>query len=299
MEKKKINFIVTDLDDTIWDWLNMWYQSFNPYITRISKELGIDLSILKENFKKLHQKYHTTESSYIYEELECLSEEQKTILEASVDSKSILHEYYSNKKENLILYDGVLETLKYIKEQGSTIVAFTESNSFYTKYRIKHLQLDGIIDCIYAPLDTGVPSSVTPYYPNGYWEPEITEFRYLSKTVHKPDSEILEIILKDFRAKIEESIYIGDKLDRDVYMAQQLNVSSVWAEYGFKIQDDRYDLLKEVTHWTKQDVIREQEFKNNFHLKPKPDYILENSFTELKQYFNFSKFDRKKTNCNG
>lgn len=52
--KSKINFVVTDLDDTIWDWLKMWHSSFEPYLTRISLEYNIDLEELTNDFKKVH-----------------------------------------------------------------------------------------------------------------------------------------------------------------------------------------------------------------------------------------------------
>lgn len=38
---KEIRCIVTDLDDTIWDWLTMWHSSFEPFLTRIQREFGI------------------------------------------------------------------------------------------------------------------------------------------------------------------------------------------------------------------------------------------------------------------
>lgn len=77
MNKQKVNVVVTDLDDTIWDWLTMWYNSFEPYLNRIIDEFDIDKNILKESFKKLHQKYHSSETSFAYYELDCLTDAQK------------------------------------------------------------------------------------------------------------------------------------------------------------------------------------------------------------------------------
>src|SRR5690606_17667652 len=140
-----VNFVITDLDDTIWDWVEMWYSSFSPYLERIAVETGIEIDLLKSDFKKLHQKYGTTEISFAYKELESINPDFHPLFENSSEfSKSILHEYNSNKKNNLKMYEGVLDTLKFIKGKGAKIVAFTESNVFFTKYRIKHLMLDGI-----------------------------------------------------------------------------------------------------------------------------------------------------------
>lgn len=290
MKKEKKNFFVTDLDDTIWDWLNMWYKSFEPYIERISREFEIDMGELKASFKKLHQKYGTTEASFIYEEIDALSSENKKMFnQANAGLRSIIHEYNSNKKNNLFLYDGVMSTLSEIKKAGTKIVGFTESNSYFTKYRIRHLNLDGVFDWIYAPVDPGVPASVIKYYNEGYWEPKVTEFRYLAADMRKPNPQILETIIKDFNADKSQTVYVGDKLDRDISMARDVHVSSVWAKYGWKIDVKEYGLLRDVTHWTQEDVEREKKFKEQFHEMPKPDYTL-NFFGELLEYFEFTDF---------
>lgn len=290
---KKVNFVVTDLDDTIWDWLTMWYESFNPYFNRIKNEFNINSKTLKECFKHLHQKYGTTEASHFVHDLACLTDEQKKKFDKPVPGKkSILHEYNSNKKHNLKLYDDVLDTLIEIKKSGAIIVGFTESHGFYTKYRIKHLNLDGIIDYIYAPIDMGLPDVVTRYYPEDYWEPKITEMRYCSKSTRKPDSEILEIILQDFGVRKEDAIYIGDKLDRDILMAENAGITSVYAEYGNKIDHKSYQLLRDVTHWTDADVQREIEFKKNLNKNIIPKFTLKQSFNELLRHFEFTKYEK-------
>lgn len=208
--KQTVRCVVTDLDDTVWDWLTMWHSSFQPYFKRISDEFKIDEKLLKDDFKRLHQEYHTTEASFAYKELTSLTDEQKSKIdqELSKKKKSILHEYYSNKKNNLNLFPGVLETLQALKAKGVLIVAFTESNAFFTKTRIKNLELDGLIDFIYTPIGSGIPESVEAVYPESHWEPELTQIRHLSKLDKKPDKEILEIILEDFGVAKSEAIYI-------------------------------------------------------------------------------------------
>jgi phosphoglycolate phosphatase len=298
--QKRVNFVVTDLDDTIWDWLSMWHNSFSPYLIRISQEFNIDIEELKNDFKQLHQKYSTTEASFIIDDLKQLNEQHREKIYAEANgAKSIIHEYYSNKKNNLVLFDDTLKTLSAIKSSGSMIIGFTESHSFYTKYRLKTLNIDGLIDCIYAPVDSEVPDSVKKYYPEGYWEPQKTEFRYLSREVKKPNAEILEIILKDFNAKKENTIYIGDKLARDVFMAKEAGITSVYAQYGDKTDGTEYDLLREVTHWSNDDVQREIKFKADFKGKTIiPDVILEKSLKELTDSFEFYSFDRPDKHVN-
>lgn len=294
MKKDLINVVITDLDDTIWDWLKMWYSSFEPYLSRISTELEIDIEDLKKDFKKIHQTYHSTEASFIYDELETLSDNQKQrFILASNKQKSILHEYYSLKKNNLLLYDGVYDTLKDLKSKGTLIIGFTESNAFFTKYRLKHLGLDGLIDYIYAPIDKDVPESVNIYYEEGFWEPKKTEFRYLSPGTKKPAPEILEIIIRDFGIDKKKVIYIGDKLIKDISMANEAGVISVHAEYGEKIATNEYALLREVTHWTDEEVEKEKSFREKHQETALADFTLKKSFKELYKYFNFESFRLK------
>ncbi|TBO42249.1 HAD family hydrolase [Pedobacter kyonggii] len=287
---KTVNFVITDLDDTIWDWLEMWYMSFGPFIKRIADETKIDSKVLKADFKKLHQKYGTTEMSFAYKEISSISPTFYPLFENEVVAgKNILHEYNSNKKKNLKAYDGVIETLNLIKSKGVKIIAFTESNVFFTKYRIKHLGLDGIIDTIYSPAGYDVPKSVYKHYNEDFWEPKITKIRTLPKETRKPNAEILETIVKDFGAEKDSSIYIGDKLDRDIFMAQQAGLTSVHAAYGHIIDGEKYSLLVDVTHWTDEDVVRERNFKNQELDIKAPDFTI-SSFPQIMNLFNFTKF---------
>lgn len=216
---KDVNLVITDLDDTIWDWLYMWYNSFSPYFNRIVQETGIEEKKLKEAFKQLHQTYGTTEMSFAYKELPIIKKEFYPLFEASSDlSKSILHEYYSNKKHNLKAYEGVVNALKTIKSKGSLIIAFTESYVFFTKYRIKHLGFDGLIDCVYSPNGSNLPLSVYQHYDDDFWEPKITKIKVLPTDTRKPNADILNQIMEDYNADKKKVIYVGDKLDKDIYI---------------------------------------------------------------------------------
>ena len=286
---KNIKLLITDLDDTIWDWVSMWYNSFLPYFTDIKEISGIEEDALIESFKKLHQKYHSSEASFVYNDLDGLKKEEKKNIEQkkSKNGRSIIHNYYYNKKHNLNLYPNVLSTLLKIKSKGTLIVGFTESNSFFTQYRIKTLDIDGLFDSIYTPADIGIPKKVKRYYEEGYWDLKDTKIRILPKRTKKPNPEILLKIAKDYMVPLNEIVYIGDKLDRDIYMAKSSNITSIYAAYGSNINNKAYNLLKKVTHWTKLEVERDIKFKKNINNKTiKPDYSI-NDFKKLLNLFNF------------
>ncbi len=291
--QRNVSLVITDLDDTIWDWFAMWYNSFNPYFERISKTYSIEKEDLLKDFRNLHVTYHTSECSYIYQELKTLDKNQD-LSEFERDKKelpSILHDYYSNKKSNLKLYDGVYETLLELKKRGVRIVGFTESQIFYTKYRLKHLGLDGLFDVVYTIEDHILPDTVTKKYEDDYWDPAETEIKTLAKKIKKPNGKILKEIILEQKAAINNTIYIGDKLDRDVYMAEKAGVFSVHAAYGKNIGTAEYELLKAVSHWSDEEIKREDDFRKSFKRAAiKPDLVLNNSFSEILNKFDFSEF---------
>lgn len=291
---KTINAVITDLDDTLWDWVNMWYNSFNPFINRIAKETSIPLQDLKTAFKKLHKKYHTSEASFLIDEIEILTSEQKELLKNNGhESISIMHEYYHNKKHYTKLYEGVKDTLERFKEIGTKVIGFTESKSFYTKYRMKTTGLDGYIDVIYTPEDHSLPENHESFYDKGYWNLEETTLKLLHGEFKKPDKKILLEILKNEEIDKDKALYVGDKIQRDVYMANQVELTSVHAKYGHVIDDERYELLKEVTHWTDNEVAIEKSFREKMKGKEINPFCQINAYEELLEKFNFISWTRQ------
>ena len=164
------------------------------------------------------------------------------------------------RRRVLQLYPTVLETLEALKATGVVITAFTESKAFYTNYRFRKLGLDGLIDYLYSPEDHGMPDDTAG---TRYYEPDSYNFK---KTIHrftpegevKPNPDILLEIISDLGASIEEAVYVGDNILKDVFMAQQTGVTDVHALYGASQHKPEYELLRKVTHWTPEMVERER-----------------------------------------
>ena len=67
-------------------------------------------------------------------------------------------------------------------------------------------------------------------------------------------------------------------------------MDDVWAKYGQAHKRPEYKLLQDVTHWTPEEVQREQKIKEREHVTP--TYVLESSFSELLDHFDFADFHR-------
>jgi phosphoglycolate phosphatase len=104
----------------------------------------------------------------------------------------------------------------------------------------------------------------------------------------KPNPKVLLDIIASVDAKPIETVYVGDSLMKDVAMAQQAGVTDVWAKYGVAQDRAEYELLRAVTHWQQSGVESEKVF-----IPPKsPQFVLEQSFSELLTFFSFARSKR-------
>ncbi|EKM31501.1 HAD hydrolase, IA, variant 1 family protein, partial [Vibrio harveyi] len=95
----------------------------------------------------------------------------------------------------------------------------------------------------------------------------------------KPNPKLLEHICREEGVDIEDAVYVGDSLTKDISMAREIGMRSVWANYGRNFSPECWKILVQITHWTEQDVIREEELKRAY-ADISPDYTIA-SFSEL------------------
>lgn len=287
--KPTIRVLVTDLDNTLFDWFDIWTKSFAPMLDELVRITGIEQARLESQIREVHQRRRTSEYSGLLLEVPALIEfadgrPAKEVYASAIDR------FRDGRAASMRLYDGVQNTLKSIKALGVPIVAYTESQAFYTALRMRWLQLDGLIDVLYSPADTDFPEGVSPEQMRSkaaeYYGLKQTAHRHTPDHALKPDAGVLSAIVDGLSATPSEVAYVGDSLMKDVTMAQLASVQDVWAKYGAAVQDrDDYKLLQRVSHWNDHDVQREKE------IRQRPDvtatHTLEQSFAELLGLFDF------------
>jgi FMN phosphatase YigB (HAD superfamily) len=289
--KREVSVLITDLDNTLWDWFEIWYSSFRPFLDELVHVTGIPENILKPQIKAIHEEHHTAEYSRVLQELPCLQEEFGPSFDPREKLPTVVGAYAKGRKSASRLYDGVKETLDYINQTGAKTVGFTESQSFYTIQRIRTLELDGHLELLYSTVDRRTLTSdelkQMRKNPDEYYKLRRTEARILPTNSKKPDAALLELILSNLGVNKSSVIYVGDDLHKDVSMANAAGITSVYAAYGESHKDERYGLLVDVTHWPKEDV---QSQKDATGEGVRPDYVLKRSFRELLDKFVFVPF---------
>jgi phosphoglycolate phosphatase len=238
--------------------------------------------------KAVHEKHGTSEYAFLIEEIPSLaaqhpSQDLKEIYAPAIDA------YRQARKSRLVLYPTVLETLKSLKASGTLVIGYTESLEFYTTYRLIKLGLDGLLAFVYFPPDHSLPagmdaSQIRRYDANAY-KLHLTQTRHTPKGETKPNPKLLGHILGECGADKTMTAYIGDKLDKDVRMAQAAGVLDVYAKYGDSVNDERYELLRRVTHWRSPAVETERQATQE---NVSSTFTLEQSFGQLLQTFEFT-----------
>ncbi len=281
--KKVVSVVITDLDNTLFDWVNIWHASFRAMLDRLSRDTGIAEDVLKSEFKKIHEKYGTSEYAFSIEELPSLKTKYRGE-DLAKRFRGAIEDFRAARELNLRLYPEVMETLETLKDKGCLLVGYTDSISFYSKYRVRRLGLDRVLDFLYSPPDHQLPDHRTPEH----IEIRRTVLRELPPGEVKPNPEILRDIIDGVGGLSDHVIYVGNSLMKDVLMAQRAGVADVYAEYGNSFRPGQYDLLRQVTHWAAEDVEREKRLRTE---DVRPSSTLAQGFSELLDKFEFVTFE--------
>jgi phosphoglycolate phosphatase-like HAD superfamily hydrolase len=279
--KKRI--LITDVDNTLLDWQELWYQTFSAMMKKVIEISGVDPERLYAECSIIHQRYGTSEYSRLLEELPSLRELYGDSVLSSM--APAIEAFREARRNSLRLYPTIEATLTELKAEGVLIAAFTESKAFYTNYRFRKLGLDGLVEYLYSPQDHSMPDGTASarYYDADSYNFKRTIHRFTPEGEVKPNPGILLDIVADLGASVDEVVYVGDNILKDVFMAQQAGVTDVHAAYGASQHKPEYELLRKVTHWTPEMVERERRA-----LRPGgliPTFVLDKEFRQILPIF--------------
>lgn len=250
-------------------------------------QTGLDEEVLKSEIRSVHRKHGTSEYAFVLEETPSLKAYANGRPVTDVFAGAI-DAFREGRRSAMELYPSVMETLEEIKNVGCLVVGYTESMAFYTGYRIRKLNLDRTIDFLFSPEDHDLPANMSREeirkYPSEHYKLLCTKHEYTPKGELKPNPHILQEIIRKVGVTQESCVYVGDSLHKDIAMAKDAGVDSAWAKYGIAQHRREYELLREVTHWTDEDVEREKHIKER-HIDP--DNILRFKLSEILQIFEF------------
>ncbi len=239
--------LVLDLDNTLYCWMDSYAPGFDAQITYIAKRTGMTKKCIRESFKSVFQKHGSVEIVNAANELDIWAETNLTdteIMDINEKSTALFLKVFA---DNLTLFPTVLETLEWAKERNILLFAFSDGRAFWINFRLKHLDIIDSFERIYVmedePADKG--RSVL-----------CKQMITLSADQIKPNTFILDEIMKDYHISKEDVYVVGDSKNKDIRTANIAGVNGIWAQYGMSYSQKSRHLLSSITPWTRSQRVR-------------------------------------------
>jgi FMN phosphatase YigB (HAD superfamily) len=276
---KQHDLIVFDLDNTLYDWYSAFLPAFYEMVEIASTTLECDREKLLDELRTVHIAHHDVEHPFGLLETDLVRERERAIGRTAVAEllDPAFHAFNKQRKENLRLFPGTRETLEEIARKGKRLVAYTDSKYHAAVGRIARLQIDDLFQRIYCR-EKSVTQLPPRYraYEHAFGD-KIYEIPFHRS---KPDPGVLHEIISAFDIRIERAIYVGDSISRDVLMAKRAGCFAVWARYGAHTDTAMYQRLVRISHWTPDDVKKEQNYAEEAK-RFAPDFVCRDSISEL------------------
>lgn len=274
--------LVCDLDNTLYDWVSYFVPAFYAMVDVAVDIMSCDRERLLDDFRTVHQKHHDSEQPFALLETETVKERYRGVPPSTIAKilDPAFHAFNSARKKNLKLHDGVRDSLNLLQEHGITLIAHTESRLYAAVDRLKRLDLFRFFRKVYC---RERPTSIHPDTQIGErWLGNfpLEKIRELSHHQAKPNPDVLLEICAAERISQEHTAYVGDSIARDVLMAKRAGVFAIWAAYGAFHDPAVYSGLVRVSHWTLDEVAREQQLATESK-SVSPDYVARRSFREV------------------
>ena len=120
--------LVTDLDNTLWDWFSAWHASFSAMLEALEEDSGVPRSVLESEIRVLHQKYATTEYSNLLSEVPSLLDAAGGVEPWRAFPRAV-EALRRERRERTRPYPGVLEAHSYASTSRTLILVALRAGS--------------------------------------------------------------------------------------------------------------------------------------------------------------------------
>lgn len=271
------NLLVFDIDNTLFNWVDSVVPAIRAMVGVASDITGIPIDEITNSLRAEHQRRHSVEHPYSLADSEIIKAHfDGTDFKARKEALREAFEAFDRvRSTTLSAYDGVHDVLSELHKRYN-LVAYTESSVIGSSYRLQALELEGYFDHVYCG-DIAVDQPERERFSRALGLFDQDKYVLLDPSLRKPSPEVLFSIQEKMGEPILQ--YIGDSLYKDVKMAQQANVTGVWAKYGTHHKPENSSFLVTISHWSETEIA---EFKSQANAEPPtPDIILERSICEL------------------
>lgn len=276
--------LITDLDNTVYDFVHVHAKSFRTLLHIVSKETGILESVLKDKCRTITRRYGSLDlQDYVFDLLLDLPEVAGRGDDFMLQLRDIVRIGFDRtRRKYLRPYQGMRETLQALDAGGVQIVALSNAPFAISYYRITQMGLrpflSGLVAWEGALFDEDHPSRDKRLAQRQRRvraaESAFKCVQVLARNELKPSLVGFEAIRRQFGVDTKY-FAIGDSIAKDLTPAKSLNAKTVWAKYGTRLDKESLDTLLEITPWSTADVAKhvEEDVKPDYEIE-KPEDLL-------------------------
>lgn len=296
MSKKTPKLIVVDLDNSCFNWIEYFGPATKASILEAAEMSGISYNVLCEEFKEVLDKEKSIEYPFVIQQLPSILRKYNNNKELILSecSEPARESFKSAAYPSLKPYEGVVETLKYLKEHypNTKLAVLTDAPHKVAVWRLSKLGILNYFDGVYGLEDPRLPIlgsevmvSQRTLLKNidGWTYGFLGRQRTLPNDYEKPSIKGFNFILNDLDIvdfTKEEIIFAGDNVYKDIPVGLELGITSVWLKFGTNVNPQSMKMLEDfVPHrFIHKGIDPEGDF-------PQADYTI-NSFAELLKLIN-------------
>jgi len=225
-----IKLVGFDLDDCLFDSTGLSDKARIKGIEAMIK-LGLDFNREKaiKMIQEIVKEYGSNSSKHYnyfirrYNRLESIEEKIPYSFQFKYISAAVMA-YHAEKIRSIKCYDDVVTCLKNLKEMSIKTAIITDGLPIKQYEKILRLGIDNLIDLTVVSDEIGI---------------------------RKPNPKLFDHCLKRFGVSGPETIYVGDRIDKDIIPALLNNINSVYIHRGGKY--DTYKTGLKIPEGTKPD----------------------------------------------
>jgi len=249
-----MSLLLIDLDNTVYNWIDFFGKSFRGMVHALSKKMDRDENELKLAFKKIYNEAGSLDYIFVIQALPFFDnypQEQRIKL---IEFGKKIFQMVRNR--NLVLYDGVKETLKQLNSEGVIIVAVTNAPILLAEQRLRLLHIDNYVcglagyNHYFKPPGDDYSEKIIQKQKTGKYESKHINRRwFLSINELKPNPFGYLTVINDLRISHKNTYVIGDSISKDLNPGHEIGATTIWARYGTKYDNKNFETLLEMTHW--------------------------------------------------
>ncbi len=247
-----IRLVVTDMDNTLYSWVDYIVPAVEAMVTAIQQATGFQRIKVVQSLKAVYTKYESNEypfalqESSLYAEFPEFGSFDKMVIEPARIA------FAGARKKYLKPYKGVVDTLTALKARKIPVVALTDAPKNPAEQRAKKLEIDELLTAMYT-----MPGFTFPAGPDGQalvapdiLQKEVTgAYRAacpvieLPRDHEKPNPKGLLKILQTYGVAPHEVVLVGDSVKKDIGVAREVGCVDCWAEYGTYVSHEYRERL--------------------------------------------------------